>query len=278
MAIYIDNQNRIKDIFINVNGQKKKITSMWANKSGVPTKVFQSNKGFKIVSWADGTDEEIAAMLDAHYKNEINISDYWSVGDERVMHLSAMDVDWEVGVNKKGEKQPALDTTVVILDFEHDDLVTPINNHNKTAISVQMKSALNYSGIIDGDIDDKFYSIYYEHELSSVRFSWKECKRKVNWINNIFNNSLPVAMKNIVKPVNKKCYQVTHRYTSSGLSHAYSQFDTEDYCFLLSCIEVGLGNDILVSNVAIDGYYYKNEGTIYEYYKNENNRTPLYNF
>lgn len=44
MAIYIDNQHRIKDIFINVNGQKKRIESMWGDKNGVPTKVFSRNK------------------------------------------------------------------------------------------------------------------------------------------------------------------------------------------------------------------------------------------
>ena len=42
----------------------------------------------KIVTWADGTWEEIAAMLDAHYRGDINVADYWAVGDVRVLYGS----------------------------------------------------------------------------------------------------------------------------------------------------------------------------------------------
>lgn len=44
----------------------------------------------KIVTWADGTDEEIAAMIAAHDNGDINIYDFWSVGDERVVSLGAI--------------------------------------------------------------------------------------------------------------------------------------------------------------------------------------------
>lgn len=43
MAIYINQNKRIKNIFVNVNGDKKSISSAWVNKDGVPTKVFQLN-------------------------------------------------------------------------------------------------------------------------------------------------------------------------------------------------------------------------------------------
>lgn len=65
MAIYIDNQNRIKDIFINVDGQKKRIVSMWADKNRIPTKVYQKKTGDIEVD-----PEEIAPI------NEINNWDY----------------------------------------------------------------------------------------------------------------------------------------------------------------------------------------------------------
>lgn len=44
----------------------------------------------KIVTFASGTDEEIAKMIQAHYDNKINIADYWAVGDYRSVSLSAM--------------------------------------------------------------------------------------------------------------------------------------------------------------------------------------------
>ena len=42
----------------------------------------------KIVSWADGTDEEIVAMVKAADKGLIDLKDYWNVGDVRKAMLS----------------------------------------------------------------------------------------------------------------------------------------------------------------------------------------------
>ena len=46
---------------------------------------------FNIVTWADGTDAEIVAMVNAADDGMINLADYWSVGDERQVTLSAME-------------------------------------------------------------------------------------------------------------------------------------------------------------------------------------------
>lgn len=42
----------------------------------------------KIVSWADGTDEEIVAMVKAADKGLIDLKDYWNIGDARKVMLS----------------------------------------------------------------------------------------------------------------------------------------------------------------------------------------------
>lgn len=41
MAIYISGNKKIKNIFANVNGERKSISSVWVNKDNIPTKVFQ---------------------------------------------------------------------------------------------------------------------------------------------------------------------------------------------------------------------------------------------
>lgn len=41
-----------------------------------------------IVSWANGSDAEIVKMLQAVDDGLINLEDYWSVGDERTVHLA----------------------------------------------------------------------------------------------------------------------------------------------------------------------------------------------
>ena len=44
------------------------------------------NDGIVICSWADGTDEDIASMLESARNGYIKLSDYWSVGDERIVN------------------------------------------------------------------------------------------------------------------------------------------------------------------------------------------------
>ena len=87
-----------------------------------------------LVSWSTGTDAEIKAMVDSYYAGEVTLADIrsvWSIGDEREVTLSAMAA---TGV---GESHRAQSVKVVILDFDHDTLTTPINGKTKALISVQ---------------------------------------------------------------------------------------------------------------------------------------------
>ncbi len=94
----------------------------------------------KIVSFTNGTDEEISKMLTAYYNDEITWEDMgWAVGDTRLISLSAMtapnpnsSTTWE-----------AQNITVVIVDHDHTDLATPINGHTKSCITVQTRECLN---------------------------------------------------------------------------------------------------------------------------------------
>lgn len=43
MAIYVKNKYKVSKIFANVNGSKKEIKSVWANKDGIATKVFSKS-------------------------------------------------------------------------------------------------------------------------------------------------------------------------------------------------------------------------------------------
>ncbi|MCM1297046.1 MAG: apolipoprotein A1/A4/E family protein [Muribaculaceae bacterium] len=218
----------------------------------------------KIVTFADGTDAEIAEMLEAHYADKINISDYWAVGDERVIHLSAMGA-WKSGtkISHNGETHAAQDATFVILGFDHDDLATPINGHKKAAVSVQMKDTLKTLGIIDYD-----YRAYYVTNNKTYTRSWPECHRRVNWINSIFKNALPETIRREIKTVNKLTYVTKSTYSDGDWSQYYIRQSTYDDCYLLSCVEAGLGTNSSV---------YIGEGTRYEYYKTDSNRVKRKN-
>ena len=197
----------------------------------------------KIVAFATGTDEEIAAMIEAHYNNKINISDYWAVGDMRTVHLSAMAA---TGV---GESHRAQTVQFVIGDFNHDDLTTPINGHTKAAVTLLQKDCLmdasNASNPVNGEHNTENG---YMNSTSTNEGGWKNCARRT-WCNNVYFSALPSAWKSMVKTVNKK--------TSEG--NQSSTIETvQDKIFLAAEIEI-FGS----IKYSVDG-----EGTQYQYYKN----------
>ena len=191
-----------------------------------------------IVTFSDGTDEEILAMVQAHYDDKIKLSDYWTIGDTRTVTLSAMSATYV------GESHSSQDVQLTIIDFDHDDLVTPINGKTKAAISVQLKNCLNTKG--------------YMNSSNTNSGGWEESARR-KWCNDIFYNAIPSILRNGIKQVIKKNYKV---YNSNNIT------TTSDYCFLLSETEI-FGE----KKYSIDS----TEGTQYEYYKTSSNRIKQVN-
>ena len=197
----------------------------------------------KIVTFADGTDEEIAKMIQAHYNDKINIADYWAVGDTRSVSLSAMSA---TGV---GESHRAQTVQFVIGDFEHDDLATAINGHTKAAITLLQKDCLmdatSASNQNNGSNDTEKG---YMNSTNTNVGGWKSCARRT-WCNNVYFNALPSAWQSMVKTVNKK--------TSVGNNQSTIE-TVQDKIFLAAEIEI-------FSSTA---YSFAGEGTQYQYYKN----------
>ena len=96
--------------------------------------------GPTIVSFADGTDEEIAAMLEAYYNDELTWEEMgWAVGDTRKIHLNAFNAP------KPNSSQiwKAQDITVVIVAHDYTYLLIPVNGHDKACITVQTRETLS---------------------------------------------------------------------------------------------------------------------------------------
>lgn len=209
------------------------------NKTVVPCEL----SFLKIVTFADGTDEEIAKMVQAHYNDKINISDYWAVGDTRSVSLSAMSA---TGV---GESHRAQTVQLVIGDFEHDDLVTAINGHTKAAITLLQKDCLmdaaNASNPTNGYGNTE--NGYMNSSNTNVG-GWKSCARRT-WCNNVYFAALPSAWQSIVKTVNKKV----------SVGNNSSTIETvQDKIFLAAEIEI----------FGSTNRSYAGEGTQYQFYKN----------
>lgn len=208
----------------------------------------------RIVPFSSGTDDEIAAMMQAHYDNKIDIANYWSVGDKRTIHHNAMEA---TGVN---EVHHADDYSYVIIGMEHDDLVTPINGHSKAAITLQTDRTLNTEMINDHvNAEDVEHEHGYINSTATNVGGWRDCNRRT-WCNNVYMNCLPTYIQGMLKQVQK-------RSTIGGKSDLIEV--TNDYAFLPSEIEVFGSTE----------NSYEDEGTQYQYFNNaiENRyKKPIY--
>ena len=205
----------------------------------------------KIVSWQNGTDEEIGAMIDAYYNNELSlekIKSVWAVGDARTISLSAMSA---TGV---GESHRAQEVELQIIDFDHDILTTAQGGKTKALITVDLKNCLRDANVSDIGGSSNTEHGYINSSNTNVG-GWTSCARRT-WCNDVYYNALPTYLKNRIKPVNK--------LTSVGNQSSTINTDS-DKCFLLSEIEIF--GSITRSKAG--------EGSQYTYYTTASNRYKL---
>ena len=129
----------------------------------------------KIVSWADGTNEEIAAMVAAADAGKINLSDYWKAGDTRTVHLSAM----SGSVSNANESHAAQDVQMVLTDPGHYTLA----NGKKCNFVVLQKDCLKETGAMSSFITNS---------------GWNDCSRRT-WCNSVYRNAIPSTLRGIFK-------------------------------------------------------------------------------
>ena len=128
----------------------------------------------KIVSWADGTDEEIAAMVAAADAGQINLSDYWHAGDTRTVRLSAMQR------GAVGETHAAQNVQFVLNDAGHFTLA----NGKKCNFVVHQKDCLKEYG--------------YMNSSNTNSGGWNGCARRT-WCNETYRNAIPASLRGIFK-------------------------------------------------------------------------------
>ena len=138
-------------------------------------------KPLKIVTWSGGTDEEIVAMVEAADRGEINLSDYWAVGDIRTIQLSAMS---NTGV---GESHSTQSATLVLMDSVCTGFTlatTTSGGKTKPDFIVGLRNSLLEKGYINSD--------------RTNANGWSGCARRT-WCNNIFRLSIPASIRGIFK-------------------------------------------------------------------------------
>ncbi len=177
--------------------------------------VLIEDRSLTIVTWADGTDEEISAMLEAHYAGLIDIHDYWAVGDERTVQLSAMEA---TGV---GESHVAQTVTMVLMNEGGKTLVTPINSITECAFIVGQKHFLTNGTTREGG---------YMNSSSVNAGGWDLCARRT-WCNSVYKNALPPTLVGIFKEHQNITSQGSTSHSSTTTSNDYFALPSEKEVF-----------------------------------------------
>lgn len=191
----------------------------------------------KIVGWADGTDEEVAAMVVAADAGKLNLSDYWKAGDTRTVHLSAM----SGSVSNANESHAAQDVQMVLTDPGHYTLA----NGKKCDFVVLQKDCLKEYGVMNSQ--------------GTNSGGWNNCPRRT-WCNSVYRNAIPASLRGIFKQFKVR----TANGSGSGVT------ESTDWFSLFSEKEI-LGSTTYANVFAESG------NTQLDYYKISSNRVKKVN-
>lgn len=234
--------------------------------------IIEPTPPYEIVTFADGTDEQINAMLEAHYRGDININDYWKVGDTRKIHVNAIAADSDFNAHA------AQDIEIKIIGIEADDLTEQRGTRTKAAVTVQCVQILGNNGTVE---NEHFWGKRY----TSVSFVYDTPKASESpmrnvFLNSTFYNALSDTFRPILKEVNKSYLKEHANWSSYILGPEYTEI-VSDKVFLLSVTEV-LADELLTAAQNQPGWMeyqgrQTSEGYQYEYYKTQNNRIKYAN-
>ena len=153
----------------------KTITVSYTERGVAKTTTFTISISVKIVTWAAGTDQEIADMVAAHDAGIINLQNYWAVGQERKVSLTAMAA---TGV---GESHAAQQVTLILSNAGGK----AFDNGKECAFQVDQKNSLIETG--------------HMNPSDTNINGWDGCARRA-WCNSIYRNAIPAELRGIFKP------------------------------------------------------------------------------
>lgn len=175
------------------------------------TTSIMAKSSLALVDWATGTDEEIVAMVEAADNGDIDLSDYWAIGDERVVTLSAMSATYAT------ETHAQQDVTFVLTSAGNKYLEKATASGRDTcSFTVSLKDCLNEVGWMQTTSSS-----------SSVNTVWPtNCQRK-SWCNNVFYYAIPSTLRPIFKRF--KVVTASSYSQSSGVTSTYDYFTLPAY-------------------------------------------------
>ena len=212
------------------------------------------NYGNPIPSWADGTDEQIAEIIAAADRGEINLTDYWDVGDTRQVQLSAMSA---TGVGESHVAQ-TVELVLVAKDTGVNDSSNPCYNYQYVDDSKVRKYpsfiVQQKNGLANGTSGE----FGYMNSSNTNSGSWNGCARRT-WCNNVYKSAVPSSLRDIFKQVKVKTIET---YNGSTMQ------ESSDYFFLPAEKEV-------FGSATYSNTTEANALSIWPYYNDSANRIKL---
>ena len=178
-------------------------------------------------TFANSTPEQMALMLAANDRGDININDYWKIGDTKVVPVADIAAGWDDG---NGEAFSARNISFTIMDTEYQ------GNDIHFVISMTRLSAAGGAAP----------SGYMNSTDTSVG-GWKECARR-KWCNEVFYSALPSGFRSLLLPITVKTPISNNSYDT-----------TTDYIILPTITET--------SDFYRSAYEFENERTLCKTFK-----------
>ena len=198
---------------ITTSGNSSVVVSYTENGITATSTIAITISDFSTITWANGTDEEIAKMVAAADAGQIKLSDYWSVGDTRTVELSAQ--EYSVDGLSRGTGIPKQSVDLVLMNVGGKTLT---NGKECNFIVGTKDSLVNSDSYI-------WNSGNYGFDLNCINTNsggWAKCPRRT-WLNYVIPKALPTTLSGIFK-------QFTNSNNSGG--------NTTDYFALPSEYEV----------------------------------------
>lgn len=168
-----------------VNEIGGKILKYYFGSSGILT---LKEAPLKIVSWAEGSDEEIVAMIKAANDGKIDLHDHWNVGDIRTIEMTAeTNFGWKAGSYNWR-----------LLDTNFKTLATPIGNQTKSNFLIGLENLEDTRG-------------FRMHSVDTTEVDWSNCELRNN-MNTYLLNAFPLVwqeegiIKRVVNQYSKRDY------------------------------------------------------------------------
>lgn len=213
-----------------------------------------------IGDWATASDETIVNMIANADAGQINLNDYWNVGDTRKVTLQAITADEESVMLNQPEQEIELVLMHDSISDEKYNLVNETPSHRtKPSFVVGLKNCLE--NLSPFDFTSGTIEIQVRHSSSSSVQKYNFTHYDINnyqWLNVNFYNALPTAIRSVLKEV-KVCRMKTDMQVPNPLPS--SGYLTSNYTYNVRNIEnrkVDLPSvyEITGCNLQVSGSYY----------------------